>query len=129
MLKTTQLLVLATLAVAPFAVGIEVSAQAVDDGPCPAGTVGTLPQAMYDAGVDYRDGVWYDADGRSFGTSAQEDECIHVATDDLAPSAWSGELRELAGVAPEDLTVPAPAPAPRVVEASDPAGSGLPVTL
>lgn len=43
---------------------------AVDDGPCPAGTFGWLPDGAY-----FEDGVWYRPPRTPFGTAEWEDGC------------------------------------------------------
>ena len=60
---TTIAVALAALAPSP--------AQAVDDGPCPDGTI-----SVASAGSDYSGGQWTMPDGTVFGLSGQEDECI-----------------------------------------------------
>ena len=60
-----------TLGVASLGVGANAGAQAVDDGPCPGGTI-----SVASAGSDYSGGRWTLPDGTVFGTSAEEDECI-----------------------------------------------------
>lgn len=52
----------------------------VSDDPC------TYPNqsATVPAGSDYINGVWFDPDGVSIGWSTEEDNCVNLATDDLA---------------------------------------------
>lgn len=60
-------------------------AQAVDDGPCPAGTI-----SVASAGADYTGGQWLLADGTVFGTSAEEDECITPVHSDAWVERYPG---------------------------------------
>jgi hypothetical protein len=90
MSKPRQFLVLVLLCVTPFTIPHHRSSAAADDettwvvsdDPCGPGQSATVP-----AGSDYRAGVWYGPDGASIGWATEEDECVNLATDDLAVSA------------------------------------------